>query len=290
MLSSLFKKELDALVGFNQMLLRIFTGLTLLLFGITVIYLGNLPFLLWILTVSLLCTIELMLLLKKGGYKPFNYLAILITTIIFITLLPLSINNSFASLSEQILAIWLSFPVKIAVLSLILFYLSEVILKKFFLPKNNIVANIRIILFIISTFPFIYLLRAGNNGLLNMLFCCSIIWIGDIAAYFSGKFWGRHKLSILSPKKTIEGTVAGLLGGLAAAFVFIFYFKLNLLLYTIMAVVISIVAPLGDLHESLTKRYFNVKDSSNILPGHGGIYDRADSTLFVMPLMFYFFN
>jgi phosphatidate cytidylyltransferase len=71
---------------------------------------------------------------------------------------------------------------------------------------------------------------------------------------------------------------------------FIAFFKLDYSTYLLIAFAISILAQLGDLHESLTKRYFNVKDSSGLLPGHGGFYDRADSSLFVMPIIFFIFN
>ena len=117
-----------------------------------------------------------------------------------------------------------------------------------------------------------------------------LIWVCDIAALFGGRAFGRTPLSALSPKKTVEGSVIGFVVSLIAAGIIIHHCHLPTWPYLILGAFVVIISQMGDLHESLVKRYFGVKDSSNILPGHGGIYDRADSTMFVMPLLFYFFN
>ncbi|MBS1494888.1 MAG: phosphatidate cytidylyltransferase [Bacteroidetes bacterium] len=115
-----------------------------------------------------------------------------------------------------------------------------------------------------------------------------LIWTCDSMAFFGGKFLGKHKLSEISPKKTWEGSVTGLIFTLIASYLF-YYFsngKLTLMDAVVMGFIIGIFSQIGDLFESLFKRKLNVKDSSHIIPGHGGVLDRFDSLIFVTPLIF----
>jgi len=267
---------------------RILTGLLLLGLGGYLVANGGLPLYIFIFLVTMISAYELVLMSKPKLNLFQKIMSVLAASVVMVAILPLAINNG---ISADILAIVSSVPVKFFVLFMIAFYLAEILLKKKFIAfDNQYYILLRIILLLVGTFPFIFLVRAGNNGFFNMLFCCVLIWVADIAALFGGMKWGRHKLSKLSPKKTVEGSLIAIVADLIAALIFIWLFKLNPVVYLALAFIISILAQLGDLHESLTKRYFNVKDSSGLLPGHGGIYDRVDSSLFVMPLMFYFFN
>ena len=106
----------------------------------------------------------------------------------------------------------------------------------------------------------------------------------DTAAYFTGRFLGRHKLyPAISPSKTVEGAVGGLFGGLAAAIACraTFFPALTLRDCLMVAVPGAVIGPIGDLLESMIKRSAGVKDSGRMLPGHGGILDRVDALLFV---------
>ena len=123
------------------------------------------------------------------------------------------------------------------------------------------------------------------NGIYYISALFLTIWGTDIFAYYGGKRFGSRKLSSFSPKKTIEGTCIGFLGAMLIVGVFCYFFSLPYY-FTIVAGVLSLLSQIGDLYESLIKRTYNIKDSSNILPGHGGILDRADSTLYVFPLVF----
>jgi phosphatidate cytidylyltransferase len=118
----------------------------------------------------------------------------------------------------------------------------------------------------------------------------AITWIQDTAAYFAGKNFGRHKMApLLSPKKTWEGAAGGLLGSILAGVVCVPLLGLPITLAQagLLGLVGGIVGPLGDLAESMIKRQVGLKDAGNLIPGHGGILDRADSLLFTGPVLYY---
>ena len=115
----------------------------------------------------------------------------------------------------------------------------------------------------------------------------TIIWIYDSAAYLFGVSFGRHRLfERISPKKSWEGAIGGALAALAASYAaFIFIPEISLVNWIVLSALIIVSATLGDLTESMIKRSFGVKDSSNLIPGHGGILDRFDSLFFVVPVV-----
>ncbi len=117
----------------------------------------------------------------------------------------------------------------------------------------------------------------------------SSIWVCDSAAYFIGKAIGKNKLyQRISPKKTWEGTIAGIILGSLYFWAFVSVAKLNIPIFhiIILSLLITAFAQIGDLAESQIKRDVGIKDSSTILPGHGGILDRFDSPMYVFPLVF----
>jgi phosphatidate cytidylyltransferase len=118
----------------------------------------------------------------------------------------------------------------------------------------------------------------------------AITFIQDTAAYFVGRSMGRHKMApLLSPKKTWEGAAGGLVGSVTTSLVCIPLLGLPLTLGAgiVIGLVGGVVGPLGDLAESLIKRQVGLKDAGSIIPGHGGVLDRADSLLFTVPTLFY---
>jgi phosphatidate cytidylyltransferase len=129
-------------------------------------------------------------------------------------------------------------------------------------------------------------LRQGKHWLLLLLV---EKWAGDTAAYFAGKSLGRRKLyAFVSPNKTWEGAVAGLIGGVAAAAVYraCLIPQLDWGLTLLAGAALSVAGQVGDLCESLVKRAFDRKDSGAILPGHGGLLDRFDGVLFGLPVAY----
>ena len=129
-------------------------------------------------------------------------------------------------------------------------------------------------------------LPQGNAWLWVVLFG---VWGADTFAYFIGKAFGRHKFwPRHSPKKTWEGIVGGVLGGMVGAGLMLLIFHLPPLHALAIGVLASIAGPFGDLSISMMKRCAGVKDSSHLIPGHGGMLDRIDSVLFVAIVSYYY--
>ncbi len=137
-----------------------------------------------------------------------------------------------------------------------------------------------------------------DDGKPLLVFLMVAVWAGDIAALYVGRAFGRHKLSPLSPKKTWEGSIASVVGSVAAGLAVVYAGDLlsargNTVLHitepiwqsVLLAIIINVAAQLGDLLESAIKRGANVKDSGTMLPGHGGILDRIDALLVAAPVL-----
>lgn len=138
-------------------------------------------------------------------------------------------------------------------------------------------------------------LTSGNFDALPQGLTCTLlaffcIWASDIGAYLFGKLFGRTRLSNISPKKTVEGAVFGLVASVIVGIVGsqILHWPGWPISGTLLGLLIGIASLLGDLTESMMKRDAGVKDSGQLIPGHGGILDRADSYVFTAPLVYYF--
>ncbi len=132
---------------------------------------------------------------------------------------------------------------------------------------------------------------AGADGPSFVVLALVLSWFSDAGAYFAGRFLGKHKLyEAVSPKKTIEGAIGGLLAGMAGAVVMQIFFlrSMPLVHALILAAIAGALGQAGDLGESLLKRSVGVKDSGGIVPGHGGILDRVDALL-VTSVSLYFY-
>ncbi|WP_085523947.1 phosphatidate cytidylyltransferase [Tuberibacillus sp. Marseille-P3662] len=134
------------------------------------------------------------------------------------------------------------------------------------------------------------LVNMRHESLLLILFVLILIWATDSGAYFIGKKMGKNKLApSISPNKTIEGSLGGIIVALVVAFLFQQWVEFDILHSSIMiyivALIVAVFGQMGDLAESALKRYLDVKDSGKILPGHGGLLDRFDSLLFVLPAL-----
>jgi len=135
------------------------------------------------------------------------------------------------------------------------------------------------------------MLRQTQFGVQWLLVIMLIVMTNDTAAYYTGCTFGRNKLyPLVSPKKSIEGALGGLLGSVCGTLLskFTFFQQLTLVDALVTAIVIGMLGQVGDLFESLLKRSFGVKDSGTIFPGHGGVLDRLDSILFAAPATYYY--
>jgi phosphatidate cytidylyltransferase len=146
------------------------------------------------------------------------------------------------------------------------------------------------ILFLYPAIPLRY--DFGNKvGLQWTILLLATIWAGDTVALVVGKTLGKHPFApILSPKKTNEGAIGGLLGSVAIGALLqrLFFADLPMHHVLIASVLIGIFGQLGDLGESLLKRAAEIKDSSHLIPGHGGVLDRMDSLLFALPVLYFY--
>jgi phosphatidate cytidylyltransferase len=150
-------------------------------------------------------------------------------------------------------------------------------------------------LYIGLLFSFIILTRNLEYGAFWVWLIVISSWGSDTFAYFSGVFLGKHKLAPqLSPKKTIEGSIGGVIGAGAIGYIYTAVYtaydfgllKDSIGIVVIIVIIGSIVSQFGDLAASAIKRFFNQKDFGHILPGHGGILDRCDSLLLVAPVVY----
>ena len=129
-----------------------------------------------------------------------------------------------------------------------------------------------------------------NAGISLLVFSFLAIIATDVFAYYAGMKFGKTKLApTISPKKTVEGAIGGGLASIIICCFGVLYTNLSLLQCIIAGLLLTIFAQLGDLSESLIKRDAGVKDSSDILPGHGGFLDRTDGYIFALPVIYYYF-
>jgi phosphatidate cytidylyltransferase len=243
-------------------------------------YLGGWYFFSVILLISIVSQWEFYQIQKNNNIYPQNYNGIITGIIFLITIQTQTWSNGSLLL----------------ILCLMMILVSEM-----FRSEKNVSANIGVTLLGVLYIPmllgsFIYLrtyidgvfTNVGNSGFNFILIVFAAIWICDTFAYAFGKMLGKHKLyEKVSPNKSIEGCIAGVIGSILT---FLIVKYLNILPISlsevfIFGIVTGIVGQTGDLVESWFKRDAGVKDSSALLPGHGGMLDRFDSLIFVSPAM-----
>lgn len=247
-------------------------GVPILLFFIIQ---GGLPFTFMVLVLASIGLFEYSRMIKKKGHQ-FLFFPMLMGVWVMLVA------------SYYTFSIWASLGIMVAFLSV--FLVAVFHFPSFDVP--DISANLLGLIYVGWTMAHLILLSKLEDGIIILLYLFVAIWSSDSGAYFVGRFLGKHKLCpSVSPKKTVEGSI----GGIVTACIILFLFNLYFLLVPYYAViligiVISVVGQLGDLMESLIKRYCDIKDSGNLIPGHGGILDRFDSIMLAAPFMYYCLN
>lgn len=260
---------------------RIFSAIVLLIILVVTLSFGQMPALILIYICGGLLIHELLcnfIKFKKFGKEYFINIVSYSVIYFFVILEPLN-SGLFRILNNAGIIINVS----------LLFYL--------FLAKQNskiLVLFFRRFRYFIGALISILILNISNllfyNNWLTILIAIFLLNFSvDTAAWFFGKNFGKHKLwEKVSPKKTIEGAIGGALSSVILTSLYWRIFISDLTLVLVLGfLILSILSQFGDLVQSKIKRGYNIKDSSNLIPGHGGVYDRLDSLIFVTPFYIY---
>lgn len=230
------------------------------------------------LSILLSCLKEFYFILKENGYEPFTYLSLSIASVFFILSFMISANIISDVYYTSLLII---FPVICA---------TVLYQKKLSNALINLSLSFAGIIYIAIPFSILNLLtfKSGTYEYSYLLLILIYTWITESGSYFGGKILGKTKLSNISPNKTWEGVISGLISNLFLSAILYYYFNYSFLFCLIFGLIVLIIGIFGDLFESLVKRGFSLKDSSNKLPGHGGYLDRFDSLLFIIPFIYFY--
>ncbi|UMZ73400.1 phosphatidate cytidylyltransferase [Natranaerofaba carboxydovora] len=176
------------------------------------------------------------------------------------------------------------------ILAITVVLLISVAFKLAYFPRSKFLVfstTLFSIFYITWTFGFLISIRNLPNGFYFVLFLLFVIWATDTGAYFTGISLGKNKLAPeVSPKKSIEGSIGGLIIAVIVSLIIGMSVGLSFVLSLLVGIIVSILSQLGDLMQSTLKRTANIKDSGNVIPGHGGLLDRFDSFL-LAPSVFY---
>ncbi len=132
-----------------------------------------------------------------------------------------------------------------------------------------------------------------SNGRILIWYVFFAAWGTDIFAYFIGKKFGKHKFTDISPNKSIEGCIAGIFGSILMCMIYtvicnlVWNLNINYLFIFGISIFLSVISQIGDLAASSIKRHCEIKDFSNLIPGHGGLLDRTDSVIFILPFAYF---
>jgi phosphatidate cytidylyltransferase len=265
------------------MLTRAITGLFFVLALLTAFYFGSLSTFFLFLVITTLGVEEFYNITSKSKeVAPLKFFGIKLSIITFSTLSLISAGNAQSKyLAIPLLAMFLPFIIELY--------------RKSKTPFVNIAYTIFGVFYITLPFAMLYHIGFYNNHQFSSDFSYAlvwgfffILWSNDTGAYLSGKYLGKHKLfERISPKKTWEGSFGGAVLSIVVAYVCSMYFdEITTKDWIITAIITVVFGSLGDLVESMLKRSLNIKDSGNILPGHGGILDRFDGLFLSIPFVY----
>jgi phosphatidate cytidylyltransferase len=184
----------------------------------------------------------------------------------------------------------------IAIPTIMLLSFIQVIVTEMETNFRDVAYTIFGICYIVISMMCLTLIRGMENGKILIWYAIIAAWATDIFAFLVGKRIGKHKFSKISPKKSIEGCIGGIIGAIVATVLYTYFANTYLnfdcssyISVAVMAVVLSIVSQVGDFAASSIKRYVEIKDYSELIPGHGGMLDRIDSLIFIAPFAYAMF-
>ena len=241
---------------------RLLTSLVLIIIFTPIIIIGKIPFIVGVALLSFLGFRDLINLYEKNRKVPF-----LIKILSYLSVMILSVSQS--SLLTCICLI------------ILLMYIPLLFIDSSEYNYEDACKMFSSVIFVGVLFYSITSIRLSSIE--EFLYLLSITILTDTFAYLGGNIFGKHKLSKISPKKTLEGLITGLIVGSVIPSIYYLYFVnqgMSLVLIIMMTITISLLSQIGDLVFSSIKRHYNVKDYSNVFPGHGGVFDRFDSLLF----------
>ena len=263
-------------MALNTYAKRLLTSILLLPLLILIIYQGNgLFFNIFIIGCSIVCMKEYFFLTDKGGIPCFKKSGVFLCMGLSAMFILQKQELIFTALICSVLILFLNTLVSSLPLSERIPRLSSTLLGLIYIP---------------CMMGFLILIRGLNTGKYLVFLILAIIWSGDTLAYYTGRLIGRHPLSkVISPKKTVEGMIGGLLGSILASLCLGPFWlpKASLASYPFIGLTVGSFGQLGDLSESVLKRWAGEKESGNILPGHGGLLDRIDGLIFSAPVFYY---
>lgn len=238
------------------------------------VFLGGMPLKLFTFVLSLLGMFEFYKATRVKHFKPISILGYIAIILYY------AFNNDFSSLFNLLIA-----------LTLIALIIPVINLKITFIDSAITILGFLYVGVFFSFLPMISE-KASGNFYVWLVFIGA--WITDTCAYYSGKFFGKHKLCPkVSPKKTIEGSIGGVIGTALISGIYGFVISnfadvMPVYHFVIVGLICGILSQFGDLVASSIKRYVDIKDYSNLIPGHGGILDRFDSILFTNVVVYYY--
>lgn len=180
--------------------------------------------------------------------------------------------------------------IAIPILLLILFL--QVIITEMKRNFNDLVYTFVGIIYIVFFIGTIAMIRCLENGKILIWYVFWAGWATDVFAYSIGRRFGKHKFSQVSPKKSIEGCIGGTISAIIIILIYTYFINLyagvkySYLNISIIGLILSIIGQIGDFAASTIKRYVDIKDYSNLIPGHGGMLDRIDSVMFIAPFAY----
>ena len=278
----------------KNFIIRTLSGAVLLLVILGAMWVGYYGYLTLLLFITVAGTWEFYSLAKAKGYEPQRSLGVAMATLFYVAAAMISIMavdgvKQFAD--NDTITMWVA-VLAIVTISLVAVVFVAEIFRNRTTPIANIsttIAGVGYVALPMALMTVMPMLIGGNGDwrAIYFLFYLFLVWGNDVFAYLAGVTMGRHKMcERLSPKKSWEGFVGGVLGSLAVGAVGAAVLDKSYVVWMGLALIVSLSSVVGDLVESMFKRDAGVKDSGNIIPGHGGILDRFDAFIISVPFAF----